>query len=134
MGEQILEDYLSIPLRRYPHDIPLPRAWDLRRNFTVYEAIYLALAELLEAPLLTADRALASQDIGPGWNWCDVGLSVGRPPIMDEPASPNTKIAERSQYFSEVVDFSGWKSGSPPGSIGFALASVRSWEVDGLAG
>ncbi len=34
------------------------RAWELRRNLTTYDAAYVALAEALEAPLLTLDRAL----------------------------------------------------------------------------
>ena len=38
---------------------PLPRAFELRDNATMYEALYLALAEALEATLLTRDRRLA---------------------------------------------------------------------------
>lgn len=38
----------------------LDRIWELRRNVTAYDAAYLALAEALDAPLLTCDRALAS--------------------------------------------------------------------------
>ena len=44
---------------RYPHGPLLERAWDLRRNCTAYDAVYLALAEALRAPLLTLDRRLA---------------------------------------------------------------------------
>jgi predicted nucleic acid-binding protein len=33
--------------------------WELRRNLTAYDAAYVALAEALDAPLLTCDRALA---------------------------------------------------------------------------
>jgi predicted nucleic acid-binding protein len=41
-----------------PHLPLLARAWELRDNATVYDGAYLALAELLRAPLLTADRRL----------------------------------------------------------------------------
>jgi predicted nucleic acid-binding protein len=57
---QALQDYLDIPLKRYPHKPLLPRIWELRHNFTAYDAAYIALAEALEAPLVTRDRALAS--------------------------------------------------------------------------
>ena len=50
----------SRPLRRYPHDFLLPRVWELRSNLTVYDAVYVALAEALGAPLLTRDRRLAA--------------------------------------------------------------------------
>jgi predicted nucleic acid-binding protein len=37
----------------------LPRLWELRTSVTAYDAVYLALAEILEAPLLALDRRLA---------------------------------------------------------------------------
>jgi len=43
-----------------PHDWPLPRIWELRDNLTAHAAAYLALAEALDAPLLTRDRRLAA--------------------------------------------------------------------------
>jgi predicted nucleic acid-binding protein len=46
-------------LQRYPHDFLLPRVWELRNNLTAYDAVYVALAEALDAPLLTRDRRLA---------------------------------------------------------------------------
>lgn len=58
-SEQALEDLADLPLNRYPHDIFLPRIWALRRNLTAYDAAYLALAEALDAPLITRDAALA---------------------------------------------------------------------------
>jgi predicted nucleic acid-binding protein len=36
----------------------LARCWELRDNFTVYDAAYVALAEVLDAPLVTADSRL----------------------------------------------------------------------------
>jgi predicted nucleic acid-binding protein len=58
-----LIDLGDLPLERYPHELLLPRAWELGRNLTIYDAVYVALAELLEAPLLTRDRRLA---VAPG--------------------------------------------------------------------
>jgi predicted nucleic acid-binding protein len=46
-------------LIRCNHAMLLPRVWDHRGNITPYDASYVALAELLEIPLLTADRRLA---------------------------------------------------------------------------
>jgi predicted nucleic acid-binding protein len=58
-GRLALADLADLPLRRYPHDFLLPRMWDLRNNLTAYDAAYVALAEALDAPLLTRDRRLA---------------------------------------------------------------------------
>lgn len=55
-----LIDLADFPLRRYPHDFLLARIWDLRNNLTAYDAAYVALAEALDAPLLTRDRRLLS--------------------------------------------------------------------------
>jgi predicted nucleic acid-binding protein len=48
-----------MPLVRHPHWPFLDRIWELRCNVTVCDAAYVALAEALDAPLLTCDRALA---------------------------------------------------------------------------
>ncbi len=58
-GAQALEYLADFPLNRYPHFVLLLRIWQLRHNVTAYDAAYLALAEALDAPLLTRDRALA---------------------------------------------------------------------------
>jgi predicted nucleic acid-binding protein len=58
-GAAALADLSDFPLRRYPHDFLLPRVWELRNNLTAYDAVYVALAEALDAPLLTRDRRLA---------------------------------------------------------------------------
>lgn len=55
-----LIDLSDFPLHRYPHDVLLPRVWELRHNLTAYDAVYVALAEALDAPLLTRDRRLAT--------------------------------------------------------------------------
>jgi predicted nucleic acid-binding protein len=59
-GRAALSDLADFPLHRYPHDFLLPRVWDLRNNLTAYDAIYVALAEALDAPLLTRDKRLAT--------------------------------------------------------------------------
>lgn len=53
-------DWMDFPLNRYPHDFLLPRIWTLRQNLTAYDAVYVALAESLDAPLITRDRRLAA--------------------------------------------------------------------------
>jgi len=60
-----LVDLIDLPIARYPHDFLLPRVWELRNNLTAYDAVYVALAEALDAPLLTRDRRLAN---APGHN------------------------------------------------------------------
>ncbi len=58
-GRMALADLADLPLHRYPHDFLLPRIWDLRNNLTAYDATYVALAEVLDVPLLTCDKRLA---------------------------------------------------------------------------
>jgi predicted nucleic acid-binding protein len=58
-GSAALSDLADFPLHRYPHYVLLRRIWELRRNLTAYDAAYVALAEALDAPLLTRDRRLA---------------------------------------------------------------------------
>ncbi len=73
-GGEALEDLASIRIERYPHHLFLPRVWALRSNVTAYDACYLALAEALQAPLVTRDRRLSGvpghaarvEVIGPG--------------------------------------------------------------------
>jgi predicted nucleic acid-binding protein len=45
---------------RVPHGPLLSRCWELREYLTVYDAAYVALAEVLKATLLTADTHLAT--------------------------------------------------------------------------
>jgi predicted nucleic acid-binding protein len=59
-AEAALRDFADLPIERYSHRLLLPRAWELRANLTLYDAVYLALAELLDAPLLTGDRTFIS--------------------------------------------------------------------------
>lgn len=59
-GRAAFADLADFPLRRYLHGFLLPRVWELRDNLTAYDAVYVALAEALDAPLLTRDRRLAA--------------------------------------------------------------------------
>ena len=53
-------DLRDFPVERVSHRLLMERCWELRANVTVYDAVYVALAELLDAPLVTADRRLAN--------------------------------------------------------------------------
>jgi predicted nucleic acid-binding protein len=44
---------------RYPHAPLAARIWELRENLSAYDAAYVALAEVLDAPLVTMDARLA---------------------------------------------------------------------------
>lgn len=59
-GRAALEVLADLPLRRYPQHLLLPRIWALRDNLTAYDAAYVALAEAVDAPLVTRDQRLAS--------------------------------------------------------------------------
>jgi len=56
---EALEDYADLPLRLHGHRPMLRRIFELRDNFSAYDAAYVALAEQLDAGLLTADDRLA---------------------------------------------------------------------------
>ena len=54
-----IDNLSDLDLRRHPHGPILPRIWSWRYNLTSYDAAYVTLAEVLDAPLLTADARLA---------------------------------------------------------------------------
>lgn len=58
-GARALDDLAVLAIERHHHTPLLPRIWQLRDNVTAYDAAYLALAETLDAPLLTRDVRLA---------------------------------------------------------------------------
>ena len=55
----MLEELRGLDLTRHAHEPLLGRVWELRRNLTAYDAVYVALAEALDCRLLTCDVALA---------------------------------------------------------------------------
>jgi predicted nucleic acid-binding protein len=58
VAHQALEDLVDMRLHRIGHVALLERAWSLRANLTFYDALYVALAELLDTTLLTFDARL----------------------------------------------------------------------------
>lgn len=54
-----LAEYAQADILRYEHLGLLGRVWELRDNVTPYDALYVALAELQEVPLVTTDSRLA---------------------------------------------------------------------------
>lgn len=54
-----LTDLAELPVKCAPSLPLLPRCWELRDDLTIYDATYVALAEILDVRLLTADGRLA---------------------------------------------------------------------------
>jgi predicted nucleic acid-binding protein len=59
-ADEAVRDLLDLRITRYPHFVLLSRIWQLRHNFSAYDATYIVLAEKLGAALLTRDGRLAS--------------------------------------------------------------------------
>ena len=57
--QQALDDLGDLAITRYGHEILRPAMWRLRKSLTAYDAAYVALAELLDAPIVTCDARLA---------------------------------------------------------------------------
>ena len=58
-GMEALDDLRDLSISRFPHEPFLPRVWQLRHNLSAYDAVYIALAELLGASLITCDSRIA---------------------------------------------------------------------------
>jgi predicted nucleic acid-binding protein len=58
-GRAAIHDLGLLGIERYAHSPFLPRIWALRDNLTAYDAAYVALAEMLDAPLVTLDARIA---------------------------------------------------------------------------
>lgn len=54
-----IDAHQQLPIKRHPHEPFLGLIWQLRNNFTAYDAMYVALGITLKATLITADSALA---------------------------------------------------------------------------
>ena len=58
-AEQAHVDLLDLEIEPWPYDVTAGRAWELRGNLSSYDASYVALAELIDATLITLDKRLA---------------------------------------------------------------------------
>ena len=54
-----VDDLRVLPLQRVDPTVLIERCWELRENLTVYDASYVALAEAMQAALITGDRRIA---------------------------------------------------------------------------
>jgi predicted nucleic acid-binding protein len=57
---EAIEDMAALRIARYPPVLLLQRIWRLRQNLSAYDAAYVALAEELQAPLITRERRIAA--------------------------------------------------------------------------
>jgi predicted nucleic acid-binding protein len=57
-SEQVLTELAALRARRYAHTPLVGRIWELRHNFTAYDAVYIALAEATNSVLYTCDAKL----------------------------------------------------------------------------
>jgi len=51
-------DLLDLAIERWPYEVLATRVWELRLNLSIYDASYVALAEMLGATLVTLDRRI----------------------------------------------------------------------------
>ena len=59
-ADEAVRDLLDLRITRYPHLVLLTRIWQLRHDFSAYDAAYVVLAEKLGATIVTRDARLAS--------------------------------------------------------------------------
>ena len=58
-ADEVIADLSDLDLHRHAHLDLLARAWKLRGNVSAYDAVYVALAEAMEAAIVTCDGPLA---------------------------------------------------------------------------
>ena len=58
-AEELIADLSDLDLHRHAHLDLLARAWKLRDNVSAYDAVYVALAEAMDAAIVTCDGPLA---------------------------------------------------------------------------
>lgn len=58
-ADEVIADLTDLDLHRHSHLDLLVRVWKLRGNLSAYDAIYVALAEAMEATIVTCDGPLA---------------------------------------------------------------------------
>ncbi|MDQ3114155.1 MAG: type II toxin-antitoxin system VapC family toxin, partial [Actinomycetota bacterium] len=59
LAAQAHADLLDLPIEFWPFELLAARVWQLRANLSSYDASYVALAELIEAALVTLDRRIS---------------------------------------------------------------------------
>ena len=59
-AEEAIDDMAALRIVRYAPVLLVQRIWRLRQNLSAYDAAYVALAERLQAPLITRDRRIAA--------------------------------------------------------------------------
>ena|SRR5689334_7452559 len=63
VGTKALWEINKLPIERVEHELLVHVAWDLRDNFSFYDGLYVALALMLDEPLVTFDARLARTGI-----------------------------------------------------------------------
>jgi predicted nucleic acid-binding protein len=91
-ANQALGSLQALGIELWPWEAVATRVWELRGQITAYDASYVALAELLGAPLLTADEQLARA----APPTCRVELSSEPPPARGDGVCP--------QRFGDTLD------------------------------
>jgi predicted nucleic acid-binding protein len=51
-------DLVDLAIEQWPYQLLRSRVWELRRNLSSYDASYVAVAELIQAPLITLDKRI----------------------------------------------------------------------------
>ncbi len=74
VADQAVRNVTTFPGAVFEFEDLAHRAWQLRHNLTTYDAAYVALAEMIECPLLTLDTRLVA---APGTQCRFVDLPVG---------------------------------------------------------
>ncbi len=59
-GGEAITDLADLDVAHHPHEPLLQAMWQLRANLTMYDAAYVALAQVLDCPLVTLDAGMAA--------------------------------------------------------------------------
>jgi predicted nucleic acid-binding protein len=59
-AEDVRTDVAALAITRYGHEPLADRVWALRDNLSAYDAVFVALSEALEVPLITCDARVAA--------------------------------------------------------------------------
>jgi predicted nucleic acid-binding protein len=139
---EAVDDLLALPFARFPGGPLMIRAYELRDNVTAYDASYVALAEALDATLLTADARLAA---APGINCsaaaCRAACGPSAAPLPSTPSvipsipshcRTDTSMIQQSVRLAAEPEntsstWSGWgdSNSRPPAPKAGALTKLR---------